>query len=200
MKDLENYNKYLVDNLLPLIEEIDPKQVDSLVFECLGLETDKSTQSLVIQFGNKIEDFWNIVLSHCSRTENLIEGKGNDRINVNGKSRQIDHFFKTVDDGDKNYLESKCNLDFDSEKSKASNAKVQELAIILKADLSGYFCPVARNIDNSVSIKYRNKGLKVYSVNDMIEILGDECPFTIEEYFSFLKFAGSLLKDKHGIR
>ena len=195
MKDLENCNQYLVDNLLSLIEEIDPKRVDSLIFECLDFNTDRSSQSLVIQFGNKIEDFWNRVLSHCSRTENLIED--NDRVDVNGKSRQIDHFFETMN-GVKIYLESKCNLDFDSEKSKASNAKVHELAEILEANLSGYFCPVAKDIDNSVNVKYRNKGLKVYSVNDMMEILGDECPFTVEEYFSCLKLAGSLLKDKYG--
>ena len=159
------------------------------------MNCERSVQSYRIQFGNNIEIFWNKVFSYCSGVQNLIED--NDRIDVNGKSRQIDCLFKTINSLIY-YLEMKCNLDFDSEKVKASNAKVQEISNVVGANVSGYFCPVADEIDGSVNVKYNNKGLKVFSVNDVIEIIGDECPFTSEEYFSFLKFAGSILKDKYG--
>ena len=49
--------------------------------------------------------------------------------------RQIDHFFKMIQ---RIYMESKCNLNFDTEKIVASNKKVLELTKALKADKGVY--------------------------------------------------------------
>ena len=101
---------YLEAKLLPLIEGIKPKQSESYTLNALGLER-QSSQSILIAFGERIEQFWNTVISG-SFSENLIE-KTN-LTSVNGKVRQIDHNFISQNDNVNYYLESKCNLNFDS--------------------------------------------------------------------------------------
>ena len=54
-------NTYLDKNLLPLMDGIKAKNTDSDILISLGLEHRGSTQSFVIQFGNRIEIFWNKV-------------------------------------------------------------------------------------------------------------------------------------------
>ena len=80
---------YLNQTLLPLIEGIKPKQSESYTLDALGLER-QSSQSILISFGERIEQFWNKVISDTNST-NLIED--NNLIEVNGKMRQIDHNF-----------------------------------------------------------------------------------------------------------
>ena len=80
---------YLNETLLPLIEGITPKQSESYTLDALGLER-QSSQSILISFGERIEQFWNKVISDTNST-NLIED--NNLIEVNGKMRQIDHNF-----------------------------------------------------------------------------------------------------------
>ena len=118
---------YLNETLLPLIEGITPKQSESYTLDALGLER-QSSQSILISFGERIEQFWNKVISD-SESANLIED--NNLIEVNGKMRQIDHNFVSEVDGVNYYLESKCNLNFDSEKIKASNKKINEVRLSL---------------------------------------------------------------------
>ena len=186
---------YLDNNLLPLMEDMKGKDTNSDILISLGLSNRGSTQSFVIQFGNRIEIFWNKVFSDF--TKNHLEF--GDLIEVDGKERQIDHLFST-DNGDF-YLESKCNLNFDSEKSKASNKKVGEVLgeinrqFGLKATGS-YFVPVVDVIPNSDRVKYNNKGLTVLGVTDLFNILPD-IPFTKREYFTYLKeTVGPLLVSK----
>ena len=114
---------YLNETLLPLIEGIKPRQSESYTLAALGVER-QSSQSILIAFGERIEQFWNKVISD-SQSTNLIED--NNLIEVNGKMRQIDHNFVSEVDGVNYYLESKCNLNFDSEKVKASNKKINEV-------------------------------------------------------------------------
>ena len=121
---------YLNETLLPLIEGIKPRQSESYTLAALGLER-QSSQSILIAFGERIEQFWNKVISD-SQSTNLIED--NNLIEVNGKMRQIDHNFVSEVDGVNYYLESKCNLNFDSEKVKASNKKINEVKNALGAD------------------------------------------------------------------
>ena len=188
-------NTYLDKNLLPLMDGIKAKNTDSDILISLGLEHRGSTQSFVIQFGNRIEIFWNKVFSD-SVINHVEDG---DLIEVKGQERQIDHLFSTSE-GDF-YLESKCNLNFDSEKSKASNRKVGEVlesinkTFNLKAT-GAYFVPVVDVIPNSDRVKYNNKGLDVLGVTDLFNIL-PELPFTKKEYFDYLKnTVGPLLVNK----
>ena len=104
---------YLDDNLKPLIESIKPKKSQSYILEALDLDR-YSAHGIQITFGERIEQFWNKVISDSSAT-NLIED--NNIVEVNGKNRQIDHLFQWKEY--KYYLESKCCLNFDSEKVKA---------------------------------------------------------------------------------
>ena len=66
--------EYLEQVLLPLIMlAIDPTEVESYIDACLGWEPENSIQSIRIQFGNRIEDFWNQVISDAKNAKNLIE-------------------------------------------------------------------------------------------------------------------------------
>jgi hypothetical protein len=126
-------SSYLDDNLKPLIESIQPKKSQSYILEALDLDR-YSAHGIQITFGERIEQFWNKVISDSS-SMNLIED--NNIVEVNGKNRQIDHLFRA---DFTYYLESKCCLNFDSEKVKASNRKIQEIKETVNADeeLSGY--------------------------------------------------------------
>ena len=172
---------YLNQTLLPLIEGIKPKQSESYTLDALGLER-QSSQSILISFGERIEQFWNKVISD-SESANLIED--NNLIEVNGKMRQIDHNFVSEVDGVNYYLESKCNLNFDSEKIKASNKKINEVKDALGASEGAYFVPVVGDIPQKDLNKYKNKGLNVYGVSWLLSQIN--APFTESEYFNYLE-------------
>jgi len=172
---------YLEDNLLPLVLSIKPKKSESYILQSLGLDDRVSSQSILIAFGERIEQFWNTVISDSLVAQNLIEESN--LIDVNGRTRQIDHLMRIVDQIF--YLESKCNLNFDSEKVRASNDKINDITSTLGVNVrSGYFVPVVPEINKSDKSKYNNKGVEVYGVNWMIETI--QAPFTSEEYFTFL--------------
>ena len=172
---------YLEENLLPLVLSIKPKKTESYILQSLGLDDRVSSQSILIAFGERIEKFWNNVISDSLIAQNLIEESN--LIDVNGRTRQIDHLMRIIDQVF--YLESKCNLNFDSEKVRASNNKINDITSVLGVNVnSGYFVPVVLEISKSDKTKYNNKGVEVYGVNWMIETI--QAPFTSEEYFTFL--------------
>lgn len=172
---------YLEENLLPLVLSIKPKKTESYILQSLGLDDRVSSQSILIAFGERIEQFWNNVISDSLIAQNLIEESN--LIDVNGRTRQIDHLMRIIDQVF--YLESKCNLNFDSEKIRASNDKIKDITSVLGVNVkSGYFVPVVAEISKSEKTKYNNKGMEVYGVNWMIETI--QAPFTSEEYFTFL--------------
>jgi hypothetical protein len=174
-------NEYLTRTLLPLIVTIQPKKSESDLVDALGLELN-SSQSILITTGNRIEQFWNIVISD-SKSDNLIE-KVN-LVAVNGKDRQIDHHFKCYLDGLFYYLESKCNTNLDSEKVKASNKKVGEVKCALNANVGAYFKPVVSVPSAADLTKFNNKGVDIYGVKWMLSKI--DAQFTEEEYFTFLR-------------
>lgn len=190
---VNNPMNYLEAKLLPLIEGIKPKQSESYTLSALGLER-QSSQSILIAFGERIEQFWNTVISG-SFSENLIE-KTN-LTSVNGKVRQIDHNFISQNDNVNYYLESKCNLNFDSEKIKASNKKINEVKTALNADVGAYFVPVLAEIPQKEVTKYNNKGLDVFGVNWLLTKI--DAPFTSEEYFNFMRETVAPLLEKKGL-
>lgn len=172
---------YLEANLLPRVLSIKPKQMKGYTMKTfLGLER-ISKQSIVISLGNHLEGFWNQVASDASNVNNLIEL--NNMVNVAGKLRQVDHYFEDLDEGTKLYLESKCNLDFDSEKSKSSNTKILQVQEALGADLGAYFVPTTDVIDKKDLVKYNKKGIQVYGVEWMLQQINAQ--FTCVEYFTF---------------
>ena len=56
---------YLDDNLLPLIESIQPKKSQSYILEALDLDR-VTAHGIQITFGERIEQFWNKVISDLS--------------------------------------------------------------------------------------------------------------------------------------
>ena len=172
---------YLEANLLPRVLSIQPKQMNGYTMKTfLGLER-ISKQSIVISLGNHLEGFWNQVASDAPNVNNLIEL--NNMVNVAGKLRQVDHYFEDLDEGTKLYLESKCNLDFDSEKSKSSNTKILQVQEALGADLGAYFVPTTDVIDKKDLVKYNKKGIQVYGVEWILQQINAQ--FTCVEYFTF---------------
>jgi hypothetical protein len=184
---------YLEQTLLPLILTIKPKQTESYILQALGLDDRVSPQSILIAFGERIEQFWNLVISDSLVAQNLIEESN--LIDVNGRTRQIDHLFRIVETW---YLESKCNLNFDSEKVRASNDKINDITSVLGVNVnSGYFVPVVPEISKSDKTKYNNKGVEVYGVNWMIDTI--QAPFTSEEYFTFLREVVAPILEEMGL-
>lgn len=185
--------EYLDRTMFPLMHAIEPKPVQSLIDKVLKWKPENSKPSIQIQFGNNIETFWNIVLDDCPSAKNLIAE--NNMIMVGKDERQLDHLFEIQNT--QHYLESKCNLNFDSEKVKASNAKIAAVTERLGDVKSAYFCPVADEVPHHWKVKYNNKGMNIIAVNDMIKLLGDECPFTADEYFTYLgDVIGPMLDEK----
>ena len=186
--------EYLKRNLLPLIDGIKPKTTDSWIAEICGCDDIVSTQSIFISMGGRIEKFWNKVITDSRDVQNCLPfDNGTDKVMVNTKNRQVDHFF-TINDHEYNkhiYLESKCNLNFDTEKKPESNEKIDAVRTQLEENVSsevqsGYYVPVLREIPLKVKQHYLKHDVPVYGVEDMFRWLND-VPFTIEEYFAFWK-------------
>ena len=185
---------YLETNLLPLMLQITPKKTESHILSALGLANRVSQQSILIAFGNEIEHFWNQVISDSSSAINLIESSN--LIDVDGKDRQIDHLF-SIDDWI-HYLESKCNLNFDSEKIVASNAKVNAIRDTIGGNISAaYFVPVVATVSTVEKKKYAKKGMNVLGVNDLLDMV--DAPFTSEEYFTFLREVVAPILEEKGL-
>jgi len=184
-------NEYLLENLLPRILAIKPVTDQSDIFECLGGDPELISQSSCrIQFGNQIESFGNKVISDV--TTNLLEESN--YVIIGGKKRQVDHLFITKG-GIICYLESKCNLNFDSEKVIMSNEKVKILAEKFGNIVPYYFVPVRRQPRREHIVKYKKEGIEVVGmewISNQIDL-----PFGIDHYFTFLKeVCGPIMEEK----
>ena len=171
---------------------------------------DKSIQSFRIKLGTHLEDAWNDIFTQLgiNLIEDTVEPQGfykrngrgfkkgdpkpdkikkNNLVKVGKKNRQIDHYIRFVKDPItgmwKLYLESKCNLNFDTEKTVASNEKVDQVCDALDANEGAYFVPVLDTIPQDVIAKYPNS--TIYGVRDILNMIGN--PFTPEEYFAELR-------------
>lgn len=206
---LKTFKKHLKDVRPDEIDSYIDKAFD-LTRDDYEVLCDKSIQSFRIKLGTHLEDAWNDIFTQLGI--NLIEdtvepqgfykrnGKGfkkgdpkpnkvkkNNLVKVGGKNRQIDHYIRFVKDPTtgmwKLYLESKCNLNFDTEKTVASNKKVDQVCDALDANEGAYFVPVLDTIPQDVIDKYPN--FTIYGVRDILNMIGN--PFTPEEYFTELR-------------
>jgi hypothetical protein len=160
-----------------------------------GLGDKNSQSSVLIQMGNKLETFWNQVISDSQGCNNLIED--NNKIKVGNKNRQLDHLFETMNVV--YYLESKCNLNFDTEKKPASNDKVEAVCATVAQKYNsevhaGYFVPCLRTIPSDVQKKYPN--ISIYGVEWLMETINCDL-FTVDEFFTFFEAVlGPILEEK----
>ena len=194
---------YLKDTLLPLVESIEPKKTDSYIMGAIGKSSALSQQSILIAMGDRLEVFWNKVFSDFAtnliedttevtgvykvgpkKGQNKTKTKKNNKVKVGKNYRQIDHYYVTKG-GVRIYMESKCNLNFDTEKVVASNKKVGEVMDALGADQGVYFVPVLPVIPLEVLTEYSKKGREIFGVVEVLETI--DAPFTASEYFEFLK-------------
>ena len=186
---------YLEDNLLPLILDIRTPKTESYIMIAAGLGDRTSQSSILIQIGNKLEFFWNKVISACAT--NLIEVKNT--IEVGTKNRQLDHLFEAMPNTYLCYLESKCNLNFDTEKKPASNGKLKAVTEVIfekyqKPVELGYFVPCIRTIPVDVQKKYPN--INIYGVEWLMNTINCDL-FTIDEFFTFFEeVIGPILEEK----
>jgi hypothetical protein len=186
---------YLETNLLPLILNIKTPKTESYIMIAAGLGDKTSQSSVLIQVGNKLEEFWNKVISECAT--NLIET--NNKIKVKNSTRQLDHLFEGMPNTYLFYLESKCNLNFDTEKKPASNDKVKQVteAIAEKYNKhveTGYFVPCIRTVPEDVQKKYPN--VNIYGVEWLMETINCNL-FTVDEFFTFFEqVIGPILEEK----
>mgnify|MGYP003136562133 CR=1 FL=1 len=88
-------------------------------------------------------------------------------------------------------------LNFDSEKVKASNKKINEVKNALGADEGAYFVPVVRDIPQKELTKYNNKGLNVYGVNWLLNQIN--APFSENDCFTFLETTIAPLLEEKGL-
>ena len=196
-------NAYLEANLLPLFLSLKTPLTDSNTMISAGLGHKVSQASVLNQVGNKLEAFCKKLTSDCENVDNLIEES--DRMVVNGKKRQIDILMKVYPGANKEvlakifYLESKCNLEFDTEKRPASNLKVKEITAALEdiyghKVFSGYLVPNLRTIPAKVQNKYPD--IAIYGMEWFLETIN--CPyFTVDEYFTFwVEVLGPILEEK----
>jgi hypothetical protein len=186
---------YLETNLLPLILDIKTPKTESYILIAAGLGDKTSQSSVLIQVGNKLEEFWNLVISECAT--NLIET--NNKIKVKNSNRQLDHLFEGMPNTHLFYLESKCNLNFDTEKKPASNDKVKQVTEAItekynKPVETGYFVPCIRSIPADVQKKYPN--VNIYGVEWLMQTINCNL-FTVDEFFTFFEeVIGPILEEK----
>lgn len=186
---------YLEDNLLPLILSIKTPKTESYIMIAAGLGDRTSQSSVLIQVGNKLEEFWNKVISKCAH--NLIEV--NNKIKVNGKNRQLDHLFECMPNTHLLYLESKCNLNFDTEKKPASNDKIEAVCDAISEKYNsevtaGYFVPCIREVPDDVKQKYPD--INIYGVEWLMNTINCDL-FTVDEFFTFFEeVIGPILEEK----
>lgn len=146
----------MLEILESLLDNMKVKETTSRLLRYAGITA--SQQSIVISTGNRLETFWNQVVP---------------QLDDSATDRQVDFFFEK--NGLKYYFELKCNTELDSEKLKASNAKVEQVTKELGADVAGYFNPASPEDYYESRIKK-----EVIGVKSMIRLL--EAPFTAEEY------------------
>lgn len=186
---------YLEQHLLPLILSIKTPKTDSYIMIAAGLGDRTSQSSVLIQVGNKLEEFWNGVISKCAT--NLIEVSN--KIEVNDKNRQLDHLFETMPNTHILYLESKCNLNFDTEKKPASNDKVEAVCNAISEKYNsevtaGYFVPCIREVPDDVKKKYPD--INIYGVEWLMNTINCNL-FTVDEFFTFFEeVVGPILEEK----
>jgi len=174
----------LRDTLRLRMSKLSPSVVNSYIDSAFGFAEDdyisiircnQSLQSLRIQIGNRLELFWNDVFHTMG--VNINPGY----IDIDGKKRQIDHLVQI--NNEILYMESKCNLDFDTEKTSASNKKLESVALKTCANRYAYFVPVLSEIPESISKRYAEQ---IISVNNILNMF-DHPPFSSEDYFKELK-------------
>ena len=152
-------NDYLDENLVKKINSIEPIDTESDILAAMGYEDLVSQQSFLIKVGNQLETFWEETIAKS--TKSYVPPGKQLYIDVNGDKRQIDHLFEVQkESGRLYYLESKANLNFDTEKKPGSNEKIIAVAEALelkykKEVLFSYFVPIIRKPTNEMIQKYK---------------------------------------------
>jgi len=120
-------------------------------------------------------------------------------INIKKKNekdkKEKDHLFMDRDNKVIYYAEIKSNINLDTEKSKITYKKCQEIVSELKEEYPEYeikWCLVALryleydNIPNTIKSKYSNISENLYGINDYLKLLDIHLIFTHERYKTFL--------------
>jgi len=120
-------------------------------------------------------------------------------INIKKKNekdkKEKDHLFMDVEKKVIYYAEIKANINLDTEKSKITYKKCQEIVLELKEEYPEYeikWCLVALryleydNIPKTIKSKYSNISENLYGINEYLKLLDIHLIFTEERYKTFL--------------
>ena len=149
-----------LENFAKVLSSIQASRTQSRILQAAGIEL--SSHSLSIKIGNAAEAFWKDQIEQAS---------------TKGSKHQVDLCFEK--ENKKYYFEVKCNTDLDTEKSKATLSKIENVAKQINADFGGIFNPVAKEDYNSTKVG------KVYGVDSLIKLI--EPSFNVEEYFKVIR-------------
>jgi hypothetical protein len=160
------------------------KDIDSLSY----LISRELSQSDCIKMGNGLEKiFYDIVLYHTKLKD--IKPK-----NKKGK-KEKDHLWCDEDNKIIYYAEFKSNINLDTEKSKSTYEKCQNIVIELKKKFPEYdikWCLVCCryinniNIPNKLKYKYNTIKNNLFGVNEYLSLLNINLSFTFSRYCNFL--------------
>lgn len=189
----QSAKSYLDKHLGSRFERIKVKTTSSYLLNALGFGSIGSSQSFVIQAGIKLEEFWNQVVNDSNRVVNLIFEDNlifTNELTKTGrlKKRQIDGLFQIEDKIF--YREFKCNLDFDSEKKPASEAKIEQVQMLISARYNksvdaGYVIPCVVHITSEMQKKVSDN-ISVNGIGWLIDKLETKNLFTAEEFMEYL--------------
>ena len=189
---------YLDEYLIKKIDLIEPIDTESDILSSMGYGNLVSQQSFLIRVGNQLETFWEETIAKSTKSY-IPPGKQLYIEDADGDKRQIDHLFEVQKEPDKlYYLESKANLNFDTEKKPGSNKKILSVAEALELEynkevLFSYFVPIIRKPTDEMQKKYKDIDIK--GVNWLIEKI--DCKlFTSEEFFNKLETDASEIFEK----
>ena len=149
-----------LENFAKVLSTIEASRTQSKILQAAGIKL--SQQSLSIKVGNATEAFWKDEIKQAS---------------TEGAKHQVDLCFEKGNK--KYYFELKCNTNLDSEKSKVTLSKVEDVTKQINADFGGIFNPVVEKDYNCPKVG------KVYGVDSLIKLI--EPSFNVEEYFKVLR-------------
>lgn len=190
--------KYLEDNLFNILSDIKIKERNNDLGSGAKL---LSSHGVDVKIGNKLETFWGNEVDKSPVALNLISKNSNNKNKIviakNGKSetKQLDLLFQI--NTNVYYFEMKNNLDFDTEKEKATYEKIYDVEKHLKSIYSfrninaGIFSATKSKLNLPDCIKKQETKTLAshflsYGVEDMISLLKITA-FTAEDYLKCIE-------------
>ena len=186
--------------------EVSDENLGSLIGECEYIVKSSSTkkkdvsslsylidiemsQSECIKLGLGCEKLISDIIMKYGNVKNIKKKNEKDK-------KERDHLFMDVEKKVIYYAEIKANINLDTEKSKVTYNKCEEIVSELKEEYGDYeirWCLVAlrylenEKIPKTIKSKYSKISENLYGINEYLKLLGINLIFTEERYKLFLR-------------